>query len=236
MKKGSTKTTYFRKDYAPAKALARQKSSTKKSRKAVSAISKNLQKTATTIKKSAHKAATPVKNLSTKITNSSRRKKSDFIRTSYAKPQKKIFRDKRKREPFTWREYTLLSMISVSAISIAVTFSVSAFCDPAKVREQELTKIARDYYVEFLYPGALGKYINQPETVLKNYVDHGLPSVKLRQLLLYDNGKYLTSKSIFSNSSYQCDVNKSYVRYFPVAPYGPYDFVVHYNPVCEEVD
>lgn len=236
MKKGQHKTTYFRKDYAPAKALARQKSTSKKSHKTISTISKNLQKTTATVKKSASKASASAKKISTQIINSSRRKKSDFIRSSYAKPQKRSASAKPKREPFTWREYTLLSMIGVSAIAIIISLSMCVFCDPVKAREQEFTKIARDYYVEYLYPSALGKYINQPETILKDYVEHGLPNVKLRQLLLYDNGKYLTSKSIFSNSYFECDANKSYVRYFPTAPYGPYDFIVHYNPVCEEVD
>lgn len=241
-KHGRTKTRYFQKNYAPAKFLADQR----KSKTLNGKIEKTLKKTAKQVSKSTKQAARVVsKKLSNSKNSLARRispqKRSDFYRsrptasrTSAARKSMST-RAHTKRAPFTWRERALLSMIGVSAAMIMLTLSLTAIYDPVKRSERELEKLAHDYYIEYLYPRALGSHLNEPETVLSDYAERGLPNVKLRQLLYYDEGKNAASLEVFSNSYYQCDTNKTYVRFYPVAPYGPTDFKIYHEAACEKV-
>lgn len=182
-----------------------------------------------------HSTAKLAKTASAKITKA---KQTRSKRSASAKPQARRnvrARSSTKHVAMTWREKTLLSLIATSAAMIAVTFAFSALYDPIKRSERELEKLADAYYIEYLYPSVLGKSLNQPETILADYVSAGMPSVRLRQLLLYNDSKYSDSASIFSNSYYHCDTNKTYIRYFPVAPYGPRDYTVKYGTACERV-
>lgn len=155
---------------------------------------------------------------------------------SRAKQASKTRKTTRRSAPFTWREGTLLSMIGVCALMIGVSLFVSKFYNPETHAYNELEKLAKSYYIEYLYPQMLGKNINTPEKVLSKYSETGISSIALRQFLLYNDGKHYDSLPIFQNSSYQCSLSKTFVRYYPVAPYGPRDFRVQYYPSCSAVE
>lgn len=216
------KQRYFPKNYAPARAAALK--SKKKSVQLAAKASLATEKAAATIKRAA-KRITGTPSLKSTIHNSPRAKSATSPNRRFSK----------KHTQFTWREATLLSMIGTSAAIIAITFVLSNIFDPVKRSEHELEKLANAYYIEYLYPRSLGKYLNEPETVLKDYVSQGLPTVMLRQLLLYDNGKNASSINAFSNDYYQCDTNKTYVRFYPVEPYGPHDYTIKYGTACEKI-
>lgn len=256
------KTRYFRKDYAPAR-LAKihkktgktlshatnelKKTSSKTSaqisssavkdlhraQKTSSKISKKIKQTAHKTKQVAQKAATSVKKTAQKVAKSTNKAIANSQRSRRKNPA--MHSTKRKREPITWREITLVSQIGVSTVAILFTFIFCAFNDPVKRSAAELEKLADAYYIEYLYPSSLGSKLYEPETILKDYTQIGLPAVKLRQLLLYNNGKYANSIEAFDNPYYQCDTNQTYVRYYPVEPYGPRDYTVKYGTACEKV-
>lgn len=235
-KNGRKKTRYFQKDYAPAKFLADQR----KSKTINGEMRKAVKNTANQVSKSTKNAVKAVsKGFNSSKSSLSRRvsfkKKSDFYRPKPAASTTKSKTGRVKRASFTWRERALLSMIGVSAAMIMLTLSLTAIYDPVKRSERELDRLAHDYYIEYLYPRALGEHINEPETILSDYTERGLPNVKLRQLLYYDEGKNAASLEAFSNIYYKCDTNKTYVRFYPVAPYGPTDFRTYYESACEKV-
>lgn len=246
----TTKTRYFRKDYAPARLAKTQKKSSRQRSTASSQLSQSIatdlglkQKTSAKVSaglkqaarktgQAAKKTAQSVQNTVRKITQSSA--KSAPAARSRSTARRKTT-TKRKREPITWREIALISQLGTSAFVIIFALIFCAVNDPVKRTQQELEKLADAYYIEYLYPSSLGSKLYQPETVLADYAQAGLPAVKLRQLLLYNNGKYSSSLSVFSNAYYKCDTNQTYVRYYPVEPYGPRDYTVTYGPVCEKV-
>lgn len=216
------KQRYFPKNYAPARAAALK--SKKKSVQLAAKASLATEKAASATKRAARKLS---QNLAPKSSHRS------YSRRASSVPSRAYSR--RKSSRFTWREGALLSMIGVSAVMIIATLILSNVFDPVKRSEHELEKLADAYYIEYLYPRSLGKYLNEPEAVLKDYVSQGLPAVLLRQLLLYNNGKNSSSIEAFSNSYYQCDTNKTYVRFYPVEPYGPRDYTLQYGTACEKV-
>lgn len=256
MKTAKTKTRYFRKDYAPARAIAaRRKTSRHNSSHLSTDFAITAPSTKTTNRQSGSKSSNASRQITTKVKTAAAgakkvaRKVATTSKTvaknltaefneRIKKPRRTSTSSRRshtKRKPITWSEITLISIIGTSAIAIAAALIISSALDPVKRSEQELAKLADSYYVEYLYPRTLAGKFDEAETILKDFTVQGLPNIHLRQLLSYDNGKYADSLSTFSNEHYQCDTNKTYVRYYPVAPYGPRDFTVYYGTSCEKV-
>lgn len=245
------KTTYFRKDYAPARYLAEQKRANTFSGK----VSKTVKKAATSVKKSAKstatKAAKSLRQAAAKSRSKSQKspaynspraaaspKNSAQLTARYTHTSSRPSRYTRKSPKpsrFTWREASLVSMIGACALMIAITLIFSHVYDPVKRSQAELEKLAYDYYTEYLYPYSLGRNLEHPEVILADYVYQGLPAVRLRQLLLYNNGSHASSAEVFSNQYYECDKNQTYVRYYPVEPFGPSDFTITYGTACEKI-
>lgn len=214
MKKARTKTVYFRKDYyIPTQQSSKRKSSSSNS------LAKSLKTT-----------ANKTKQITTKLTKTINSKASR--KTTHTTSRRKS--TKRKVQPFSWREVTLMSLVGTSAAMIALTFILSSVLDPVKRSEKEITKLAERYYIEYLYPRALGDYINQPKIILRDYEKLGLPNVRLTQLLSYNNNSHASSLDAFTNPYYNCDLNATYAKFYPVEPYGPRDFTVTYNMVCNK--
>lgn len=140
-----------------------------------------------------------------------------------------------KRKKLALPEFLLLGAISTSAICIAVSLITVATFDPVRDAENALTTLADDYYIEFLYPRVLGSHINSPATILAKYTESGLPSVRLSQMLLYNNASHASYNSYFDNPYYKCDAGHSYLSFYPVQPYGPHDYTVKYVTSCEKL-
>ncbi len=242
-RKNSKKVCYFPKDYAPARVLANQKKSRKKSAKYAKQLKtffSKLNKSSKKLLKKVHKGfAKLLKNLRAKHTRKAKTTTSLSNHSAASSARAYNFRASSykpipKPRRLTWREGALLSIIGTCAVMIAFTFVFTNIADPVKRSEQELAKIADAYYIEHLYPHALGRKLYQPETVLADYAAQGLPAVHLRQLLLYNNGQFADSASVFNNRYYQCDTAQTFVRYYPVEPYGPRDYTVVYGTACEK--
>lgn len=220
MKKGQPqKTRYFKKDYAPARAMAARKKSRTTSGKVSTSLKKASANASKTIKKVTQSISSRTKTKASKSTTS---RKSSASRKS---PRIKL----------AWPEATLLSIIGTCTVAIIFSFVFTSIADPVKRSERELNKLANAYYVEYLYPRAVGGKFDQAEAILKDFSTQGLPNVRLRQLLLFNEAKFANSSEAFSNPYYECDTNKTYVRYYPVAPYGPRDYTVQYGTSCEKI-
>ncbi len=219
MKKGRNKTVYFRKDWS----LTKPTTSQTKSHATSTKVAHTVKAIATKVQKATVKTAKSLSKSAQKFSRSLRNKSRSHRKAT-------------KRSPFSWREVTLMSLIGTSALMIAFSFMFTSLFDPIKRSERELTKLANNYYIEYLYPRALGKYLDQPKLILDNYTESGLPTVRLNQLLSYDSTKNANSFATFSNDYYQCDTNATTVRYYPVEPYGPKDFTVEYQMSCEKTN
>lgn len=232
----SSKKRYFPKNYAPARAMALR--SGKKSAQVAAKLSLATEKAASATKRTARKLSTSVSKSASTLTR--RAKASSSARsTRNTNSSRRVPARRTSRRPvtlsrFTWREITLLSLIGTTASVIIATFILGNTLDPVKRSHHELERLANAYYIEYYYPHSLGKYLDQPETILKDYVEQGLPVVRLRQLLLYNNGQHADSIDVFTNSTYTCDTNSTYVRYYPFEPYGPRDYTLKlYTDGCD---
>ncbi len=227
-----TKQRYFKKDYAPARAAALRSSKT--STRLRAQLSEQVSKASKSI--TSYNKKTSAKKSPAKRTVSKNQPLYRSIKSTTNTTRRKSSRTHKSMGSLTWREVTLLSSIGVCAFTIVFTFVYTSIFDPVKRGNKELEKISNSYYIEYYYPRILGKYLNQPEKILATYKDGGLPIVKLRQLLSSNNGKYAGSSEAFSNTYYECDIDNSYVRFYPQEPYGPRDYTITYNTDCIKPD
>ena len=183
--------------------------------------------------------ATSSSRRSTSKSKTSRRAKSPAIivkALADPKTRARIARKKQKRSPMTWREFLFLGLVGTCILMVACSLILRSSFHPDKDAENELSRLADSYYIEYLYPHILGTQLNNPASVLAIYAESGLPNVLLRQLLSYNDNIHAESSRFFSNNYYECDTYSSRVRFFPVEPYGPRDYTVKTYLSCERLD
>ena len=102
--------------------------------------------------------------------------------------------------------------------------------------QDELQKLAKNYYVEYLYPRLLGDIGVEPGKMLAEYKEKGVATTYLRQLLHYNHDENIEMAPLFQDAG--CDTNTTSVRYYPTEPYGPKNYTVEYNFRCRigEID
>lgn len=126
-----------------------------------------------------------------------------------------------------------LALVLVAVFIVIASLAANFFLQPQNLAKSELAKLATDYYENYYYDRLAAKKNPQKLTeVLSHYSEVGLPSVRLRQLLLFDNQRH--AKSIQYFTAYQCDTNQTAVKYFPLQPYGKKDYRVEYTYACED--
>lgn len=131
-----------------------------------------------------------------------------------------------------WDDWLLLGIVVFSTLMIIGALCTNFIDTPREAAEKELSKIADNYYITYMYPRLLGSLDNDPTEMLSKYKDIGVSATYLRQLLKYNDGEFAASAPVFA--AIACDTNHTSVRYFPTEPYGPRDYTVDYVWDCDE--
>ena len=129
--------------------------------------------------------------------------------------------------------------LSVVLATLGVYFFGQALYRPDLVAENRLKKIAREYYEDYLYPtivkeNTYGDGHVDLADAFKKYKVNGFPTVKLRNLLLYDNAAE-NERDYFQNDRFYCDTNTSAVAFRPKEPFGKTDYEMRYYLSCVAV-
>ena len=132
---------------------------------------------------------------------------------------------------------SLDKIIIVLVVALLAGGGVVGFCawyfQPKLAVEREMETLTRDYYENYYYDEIMNN--GGGVKALEEMVDYGLPSVKLRKLLLFDNQRHAESAAVFDSKHYKCDTNTTWAKIFPYAPYGRTDYRVEYTYGCEKV-
>lgn len=139
---------------------------------------------------------------------------------------------KRRNDPVFARKFVTWGVI-ISAVMVGVSLFVTVYYNPEAEAKRKFEELATRYYEEYFYE----KFTESidpavKEEKMKMYEETGLQPVLLRQLLLYQNGKYAEYKKYFEREGYKCDKNKTSAKFYPVAPYGAKDYTVKYEYSC----
>ncbi|MBR2587237.1 hypothetical protein IKE71_02565 [Candidatus Saccharibacteria bacterium] len=172
------------------------------------------------------KTAQKRRNFHTRSNKASNRGRSSEITT---KMNVKI---KRRNDPAVARRFIAISVIA-SSILVAVAIFVAIYFDANKVAQRKLEELATTYYEDYYYEKLMSEIAPElKEERLQLYAQTGLQPVLLRQLLLYQNGKFSSYKKYFEKDGFSCDKNKTSVKFYPYAPYGVKDYMVKYELSC----
>lgn len=128
-----------------------------------------------------------------------------------------------------------IGLIILLMIGVAGFVAWQFYNMPEYATEREINALAKDYYENYFYD----KFVenlgdNSLTEAMGQYNEVGMDPVKLRQLLLFDDGRHENSRAVFTNKSYPCDTNLSYVKYRPFAPYGKTDYTYEVKLSCKK--
>ena len=139
---------------------------------------------------------------------------------------------RKRNDPVLARRFVTIGVL-VSALMVGVSLFVTVYFDPEKVAERKFEELATTYYEDYYYD----KFMAEIDPALKDeklkmYEETGFQPVLLRQLLLYQNGKYASYKGYFEKEGFSCDKNKMSAKFYPVEPYEKTDYTVKYEYSC----
>ena len=140
---------------------------------------------------------------------------------------------RKRNDPTVARRFVTWGVI-ISTLMVGVSLFVTFYFNPERMGKSKLEEMARAYYETYYYDKLVGSISSKPfEEQMKVYETSGLQPVLLRQLLLYQNGKYSGYKEYFEKDGFNCDKNATSAQFYPVAPYGRTDYTVKYEYKCE---
>ncbi|MBO7720505.1 hypothetical protein J6S35_02630 [Candidatus Saccharibacteria bacterium] len=130
------------------------------------------------------------------------------------------------------RKFTTLAIILCIGL-VFFNLGAHAVFDPKKLAEDELQRLAKDYYENYYYDVFTQKI---PESdyalAFTTYSEYGFPKTYLRELLLFDDGRNAKSRAYF-DGQYYCNTNQTAIQIIPYPPYGRTDYEVKYTYDCE---
>lgn len=136
-------------------------------------------------------------------------------------------------DPVFARKFVTWGVI-ISAVMVGVSLFVSLHFNPERMGKRKFEELARTYYETYYYDKFMEsidpKVYNEKMTA---YEKSGFQPVLLRQLLLYQNGKYSDYKGYFERDGFDCDKNATSAQFYPVKPYGRTDYTVTYEYKCD---
>ena len=87
-----------------------------------------------------------------------------------------------------------------------------------------------DYYENYFYKNFQGTVGGGSITdAVSGYAEKGFAKVPLKQLLLFDGGKY---RGLMDEMKKYCDIDATTMQVFPKAPYNNDDYRIEYNYSC----
>lgn len=137
------------------------------------------------------------------------------------------------RRQYSLEDKLLLGIVICSTIMIVASFLMQLIPTASEQAEAKLDEIAEDYYLTYLYPHLMVADKNL-DKAFKKYERVGVPTVYLRQLLHYNDEQYAKDSGTFA--AIDCDTNRTGVRFYPKAPFGPHDYEVEMVWQCSEKD
>ena len=124
--------------------------------------------------------------------------------------------------------------IIVCSVLIAVNIAVSVYFNPQTAIDRALDSLTREYYEDYLYPKLVDGIAEQDLAAeMESYQKTGVSPTYLRQLLLYDQGRRNEAEKYFTMKDHTCDINETYVVYYPDPPFSQTDYHFTTKLVCQ---
>ncbi len=158
-------------------------------------------------------------------------KKKSPKRTRYTRSEKFS------RESHKISRRVILVVIGLSGLTVILAALAQIILTPENTVKSKVEAMTRDYYENYFYESILASNRaadNNLQTpineIMSRYVEPGFAKVPLRQLLLYDGQKYAGATATLDT---YCDLDRTYIKIYPEAPFGKNDYRVDYHYSCD---
>ncbi len=157
-----------------------------------------------------------------------------FNRGRNKKSAKKMKADQRSRNDDVLARRVVTIGVMVSVVMVSISLFVALYYNSEAVAKRKFVELVKTYYEDYYYDKftesvEADKVDEQLAKAGKNGCHPGL----LRQLLLYQNGKYSSYRGYFEKDDFNCDKNTTSATIYPVEPYGRTDYTVKYFYDCD---
>lgn len=135
---------------------------------------------------------------------------------------------------------TILTVIALAMLSMLLFVIYNLIATPEHLIKKQIDSLARDYYENYIYATTLSNNsidVNHPEEssdalnkIFSRYTELGFSQASLRQLLLFNDGKYASLENTFSK---YCDLDRTSIKIYPEAPFGRTNYHIDYNYSCK---
>ena len=148
---------------------------------------------------------------------------------SAAKSSRLAHRQKTSRRIFHTTKRSILTVIISAMLVVILAVLLSTFSSPERVVKSKIESIATDYYENYFYPEITTDNSTPLSQIMSRYEKPGFAKVTLRQLLLFDNGRYNSAATTLTK---YCDENATFIQIFPTSPFSKTDYRIDYHYSC----
>lgn len=178
--------------------------------------------------KNSAKSAKPVSRAKTKkVTKSANLHASKTRAKSSRLAKSKTF----SKKSFHISRRVAISVVALAMLIVVLSVFFSHITSPETQVKRKIEEISADYYENYYYD-RLASYATEAkplEDSLAHYAEKGFNKTTLRQLLLFDGER---NSAAAPTLTHYCDENETYIKIYPVAPYGKKDYRIEYNYSC----
>ena len=145
----------------------------------------------------------------------------------FQKKIKKFYKKSQRTFHLTARKITLI-IIAAVAFLVGIAILLSVIFSAENTTKRQIESMAKDYYETFFYEN-FTKNSGGEISAFEKYAEKGFAKVTLRQLLLFDGGRY---KNLTENLTEYCNEGLTTVKFYPVEPYGTKNYKIEYDYSC----
>lgn len=117
------------------------------------------------------------------------------------------------------KKISLIIVCSAMAL-VVLALIILPFVKDENLAKSKIDQLARDYYENYFYDdytnSAKFQQLENKEETMQKYSERGFSRLTLRQLILQDYDKNAETATFLREI---CDENKTYIQFFPEAPY-----------------
>lgn len=114
-------------------------------------------------------------------------------------------------------------------VIVTISAFITVFFSAENTTKRTLSRIAAEYYEEYLYP-TIDHSDEKFTTTMETYAKSGLTPTTLRQLLLYDHQK---NAALTPALQKYCDENHTRIKYYPEPPFTKTSYRIEFTYSCD---
>ena len=126
----------------------------------------------------------------------------------------------------------ILSTIFIVIFIVVVAVISSFLLTPERRVKASIDSLASNYYENYIYKNLISspKYSGDINGTMQKYIERGFAPVPLRQIISFSQTTESDSAKLIEE---YCDINRTFVKFYPDAPFSSTAYHIDYTYSCE---